>query len=181
VRREHSPDSVVLRHLETAAFEQCREGLPIRSERAEPTQQHCMKSSKEAAHVLRDAFARSMVKMRAFGIRLPSAALIAASGGRLSEVRINRLTDEVFYAQAVIESTEGTRSVDARPSDAIALALQTGAPIRVAGEVMDQAGSGRIELSEKATPEARSARDHAEEIRIAIAQPRSGWTKQGLF
>ena len=110
-----------------------------------------------------------------------AAALIAAAGGRLSEVRITRLTDETFYAQAVMESALGTRSVDARPSGAIALALEAGASIGVAGEVMNQAGRTRAELSEKATSEGRSAQDHAEEIRSAITEPRFRWTKPGLL
>jgi RNA polymerase sigma factor (sigma-70 family) len=64
------------------------------------------------------------------------AGLLTALGGRLREVRIERLVDEVFYAVAVVESPAGTRSLDARPSDALNLALLAGAPIRVAEEVL---------------------------------------------
>lgn len=60
-----------------------------------------------------------------------AASLLHAAGGQLREIRIDRLVDSTFYATAVIEGAEGTRTIDARPSDAINLALLTGAPIRV--------------------------------------------------
>ena len=59
------------------------------------------------------------------------SSLLQASGGQLREVRVSKLVESTFYAVAVIEGVEGIRTVDARPSDALALALVTGAPIRV--------------------------------------------------
>ena len=67
------------------------------------------------------------------------ANVLQAADVRLREVHVNRLTDNVFYAVAVIEGTGGVRTVDARPSDAINLAVLTGAPIRVAPAVLDTA------------------------------------------
>ncbi|HSZ40755.1 MAG TPA: bifunctional nuclease family protein [Trebonia sp.] len=63
-----------------------------------------------------------------------AASLLAGSGSALREVRITRLTDGVFYAQAVL--TNDT-VVDARPSDAINLAAITGAPVLVAAGLLD--------------------------------------------
>lgn len=60
-----------------------------------------------------------------------TASLLQAAGGKLREVRIDRLTGSVFYATALIEGKAGTGTVDARPSDAINLALLTGASIYV--------------------------------------------------
>ena len=60
-----------------------------------------------------------------------------AAGGKLREVRISRLAAETFYAVAAIEGSDGAREVDARPSDAVSLALVTGAPIRVERSVLD--------------------------------------------
>lgn len=68
-----------------------------------------------------------------------TAGVLSASGAALKEVRINRLAHETFYATAVIEGRMGDREVDARPSDALALALATGAPILVQPEVFDAA------------------------------------------
>jgi RNA polymerase sigma factor (sigma-70 family) len=64
------------------------------------------------------------------------ASVLEAAGGRLQEVRITRLAEETFYAVAVIADAAGTREVDARPSDAVSLALLTGAPIFVAADVL---------------------------------------------
>ena len=63
-----------------------------------------------------------------------AAALLGAFGGTLREVRVTSLSDEVFYAQAVL--TNGA-TVDARPSDAVNLAAVTGAPVFVASELLD--------------------------------------------
>jgi bifunctional DNase/RNase len=63
-----------------------------------------------------------------------TAALLAASGARLREVRITSLTDDVFYAQAVLAS--GT-VVDARPSDAVNLAAVSDAPVYVAAGLLE--------------------------------------------
>lgn len=57
--------------------------------------------------------------------------LVEALGGRLREVRIDRLTDKTFYAAVVLDGQAGLAEVDARPSDALTLALVTGAPIQV--------------------------------------------------
>jgi bifunctional DNase/RNase len=68
------------------------------------------------------------------------ANVLQAVDVRLREVHVNRLTDDVFYAVAVVEGAGGVKMVDARPSDAINLAILTGAPIRVAPAVLDVAG-----------------------------------------
>jgi RNA polymerase sigma-70 factor (ECF subfamily) len=61
-----------------------------------------------------------------------AASLLQAVGGRLSEVVITKLDEaDTFYAVAVVESSRKQGIVDARPSDAINLALIMGAPIRV--------------------------------------------------
>jgi bifunctional DNase/RNase len=66
--------------------------------------------------------------------------LLEAAGGQLRQVRVNRLVDGTFFAEAIIDAPDGhTRVVDARPSDAIALALTRRAPIRVAETVMREA------------------------------------------
>lgn len=55
----------------------------------------------------------------------------------VQQVRITDLRDGVFYA--VLDLGEGVE-VSARPSDAIALAMRTGAPIFGEDEVLEQAG-----------------------------------------
>jgi RNA polymerase sigma factor (sigma-70 family) len=66
-----------------------------------------------------------------------AANLLAAAGSRLTEVRVTRLVEGVFYAEVVIEAPAGVVEVDARPSDALNLALVAGAPVRVDAAVLD--------------------------------------------
>jgi bifunctional DNase/RNase len=72
------------------------------------------------------------------------SALLEAAGGRLAEARVTRLDDGTFYAVAVVDGPGGRRELDARPSDALNLALVTGAPILVDPAVLEEAsGSAR--------------------------------------
>jgi len=65
-------------------------------------------------------------------------ALVEAGGLQIERVVIDRLTDEgVFTAAVEVRSPEGEIArLDARPSDAIPLALGAGAPVVVADEVI---------------------------------------------
>src|SRR4051812_21773458 len=74
-----------------------------------------------------------------------AAALLAATSAAVDEVRISRLAEHVFYADVVLG--DGT-TVDARPSDALALALTTNAPIRVDAAVLAQATEEPGELAD---------------------------------
>src|SRR5512132_3934562 len=98
-----------------------------------------------------------------------AADLLAAAGGGLEEVRIVRLADTVFYAEAVLA---GGTAVDARPSDALNLALVTGAPIVVEAAVLAQAADGEREIAAelgRALASERDARAIADDERERIA------------
>ncbi|MCS7000048.1 MAG: bifunctional nuclease family protein [Bacteroidota bacterium] len=64
--------------------------------------------------------------------------IIEQAGGTVSEVCIVDLRESIFYAQITIEGLD--LHVDARPSDAIALAVRFRAPIYVMDTVLDEAG-----------------------------------------
>jgi hypothetical protein len=64
--------------------------------------------------------------------------LLLATGMKLREVIIDRFENETYYAVVVLEGEDGVRVVDARPSNALALAVRTGAPIWVAAEVYER-------------------------------------------
>ncbi len=64
--------------------------------------------------------------------------LLQASESQLEEVRIDSLKDEVFYATLKIRGANGEQEVDARPSDALTLAVLVKCPIYVANEVMQR-------------------------------------------
>lgn len=55
----------------------------------------------------------------------------------LTRVEITDLVDGTFYANLVLERAGVTIEVDARPSDAMAIAVRTNSPIYVAASVMD--------------------------------------------
>jgi RNA polymerase sigma factor (sigma-70 family) len=67
---------------------------------------------------------------RPFTTRL-AASLVAAAGASIDEVRVTQLVGHVFYATVVVRGPGGPAEVDARPSDAVNLALAAGVPIRV--------------------------------------------------
>jgi RNA polymerase sigma factor (sigma-70 family) len=61
-------------------------------------------------------------------------SLLRASGRSVTAVRVSRLQDAVFYAEVILD--DGS-AVDARPSDALVLAVAAGCPIEVARDVLD--------------------------------------------
>lgn len=68
-----------------------------------------------------------------------TTALLDALDGRVERVVIERLEDNTFYATLVVARAGEPREVDARPSDALNIALRTGAAIHVASELIDTA------------------------------------------
>jgi bifunctional DNase/RNase len=66
-----------------------------------------------------------------------TAHLVQALGGTVREVRIDRLTEGTYYAIIIVDGPQGTAEVDARPSDALALALVVGAPVRADRTVVE--------------------------------------------
>lgn len=60
-------------------------------------------------------------------------------GANVVEVVVSELRDNTFYAKIVLEASGLSNEIDARPSDAIALAVRTFAPIYVNETVMSTA------------------------------------------
>jgi RNA polymerase sigma factor (sigma-70 family) len=76
------------------------------------------------------------------------ASLLAAVDGRITEILITKVEDGVFYADAVVEGAGGSARVDLRPSDALNLALVTGAPIRASVQALaDGLQTGRADVT----------------------------------
>jgi bifunctional DNase/RNase len=73
-------------------------------------------------------------------------------GAAISHILINDIHDSTFYARIVVEQGSHTIEIDARPSDAIALAVRTDVPIFVEQHVLDQAGVP-LDEEENATEE----------------------------
>jgi bifunctional DNase/RNase len=58
----------------------------------------------------------------------------------LNRVVINDLRDDIYYATLHLTSATGEMTMDARPSDAIALAIRAKVPVFVEDRVFDKAG-----------------------------------------
>ena len=65
---------------------------------------------------------------------------IEALGASIAYVVVNDLKNDTFYAEIVLNANGEYLTIDSRPSDAIALAVRSGATIYVEEPVMDRAG-----------------------------------------
>lgn len=72
-------------------------------------------------------------------------------GATVIEVVIDELRDNTFYAKIILEVSGFSQEVDARPSDAIALAVRAQSPIFVSETVMDSAAFVPSEESDDTT------------------------------
>ncbi|MGB7568237.1 MAG: bifunctional nuclease domain-containing protein [Chitinivibrionales bacterium] len=59
---------------------------------------------------------------------------------RVSRIEVSDVREDTFYARLVVEGKGDSFDFDARPSDAICLALRFGAPMFVDEKVMEKAG-----------------------------------------
>jgi bifunctional DNase/RNase len=66
---------------------------------------------------------------------------IVEMGGRVDRVIVNDATQNQYLAQVVVSSNGDPKVIPARPGDAVALALKSGAPIFVEDKVLDKFGS----------------------------------------
>jgi uncharacterized protein len=67
-------------------------------------------------------------------------ATLAALGARIERVEVVDLRDNVFYGRLTVRDAKGAiKTVDARPSDCIALALGASLPVYVAPSVLAKA------------------------------------------
>lgn len=66
-----------------------------------------------------------------------AANLLEATGSRISEVRITRLAESTFYAVVAVKGPSGPAEIDARPSDALNVALVSGVPVLIDSGLLD--------------------------------------------
>lgn len=64
--------------------------------------------------------------------------VIQTMGGKISKIVVTDLRNHTFYAVISIEANGTTYEIDARPSDAIALAVATKSPLFVEEEVFEK-------------------------------------------
>ncbi|WP_438354015.1 bifunctional nuclease family protein [Microbacterium sp. CJ88] len=66
--------------------------------------------------------------------------MLETLGAAVETVEVTRIDGGTFFAEITLGTTAGTTRIDARPSDAVALACRVGATIHVADAVLDEAG-----------------------------------------
>jgi bifunctional DNase/RNase len=67
-------------------------------------------------------------------------AMVISLGAQVTAVEITRIEDGTFYAEVSLAAGSAVHRLDARPSDAVALASRTAAPIFVDDAVLEEAG-----------------------------------------
>ena len=65
-----------------------------------------------------------------------TAALVRSLGGRVREVRLDRIVEGAYAATVEVDGPQGAGLVDARSSDALNLAVLTDAPVFVSPEML---------------------------------------------
>jgi bifunctional DNase/RNase len=90
-----------------------------------------------------------------------TAALVRSLGGRVREVRLDRIVEGAYAATVEVEGPLGAGLVDARSSDALNIAVLTQAPVYVAPEMLadcigrqqaDSAEAARLQRALAASP-----------------------------
>lgn len=87
--------------------------------------------------------------------------IIEGLEAKVKRVVINALKSDTFYAQLIIENDGKIIAIDARPSDSVGLAVKVNAPIFVAEEVMNAAGTN---LSEDEATKLKGLRNYLRNI-----------------
>ncbi len=67
------------------------------------------------------------------------STVMGTLGGKLQRIVITRVRGTVFYANLHVKQGDVTHKIDARPSDAIALAVRLKVPMYVSEDVMEAA------------------------------------------
>ena len=95
----------------------------------------------------------SSIKMKLSGVEPPRpmthdllVAVIQGLDAKLERLIIDKMVNNTFHAKLEFKTKDGqTRSIDARPSDGVALAVRTSAPIFVEEDVIKKAAITKIE------------------------------------
>ncbi|MCX6512597.1 MAG: bifunctional nuclease family protein [Actinobacteria bacterium] len=75
------------------------------------------------------------------------AQVMDLAGIRLNAIVITELKDGTYFAELQIELNDEAQAISARPSDAVALAVRTGAALFVSDQLMDAEGA-QIDLDD---------------------------------
>jgi bifunctional DNase/RNase len=98
-------------------------------------------------------------------------------GATIVEILIDELRENTFYAKIILEVSALTNEIDARPSDAIALAVRAQAPIFVSESVMEIAafvpseeGEKEHEVEQDTQEQPKDKKPKTKEAKLAVLQ-----------
>jgi len=92
--------------------------------------------------------------------------LLQGFQARLEKVVVDAVRENTYYAQVYVIQHDSTMIVDARPSDALALALKFQAPIYVADAVLETAGKrADFAVGDERREEAERELEKTEDVR----------------
>lgn len=98
-------------------------------------------------------------------------SVVDALGARINSIVVTELKNDVFYAKIILNVDGHEVEVDSRPSDALALAVRTDAPIYVDESVLDKAGilldreTGKLLGDEKGMIDSKDAKVSEEDMK----------------
>jgi bifunctional DNase/RNase len=99
--------------------------------------------------------------------------LLQGFQARLEKVVVDAVSENTYFAQLYVTQHDTTMVADARPSDALALALKFQAPIYVADAVLETAGKrADFAVGEERRVEAERALDKTEDVRAWLENVR---------
>ena len=89
----------------------------------------------------------SSIKMKLANVETPRPlthdllfGVIEGLGAKVERLEIDKLINSTFHSKLILQASDGTlKRVDARPSDGVALAVRSNAPIFVEEEVLNKA------------------------------------------
>ena len=84
--------------------------------------------------------------------------IIDQLGGKVDKIEVTELKDQTFFAKIYVSRNGQSLEIDARPSDSIALALKSKAPIFVNEELFQKRPEGSTDTHEPYDPEALKER-----------------------
>lgn len=88
--------------------------------------------------------------------------VISAAGLTVERVEITRVEEGTFFASLILAGEDRTITVDARPSDSLALAVRAGCPVFVHESVMISSGVIPEDEAEEEVAAFRDFLDHVE-------------------
>ncbi len=105
----------------------------------------------ESEAILRETHKKKMIRPMTHDLL---KSVLRTLGVEVLYIYVDDLRNNTYYATISLKTNDSTLEVDARPSDAIALAVRVSAPIYVARRIMDENGINQdmIEKEGKESP-----------------------------